>query len=127
MSFQVYLPICRLEQFLSLILFLFHIYFKCSSFCLYHSSLPSLSLLFFVRQQKSPSSHLQNSLHTICPGWQALALSSPFSPGGSWLGKSWRSPFKAAIGRVAFLLVPLLWWTFISPNRKQKVGYRNAM
>lgn len=50
----------------------------------YATLLSNLFPLFFVSQQKSPSSHPQNSLHTICRGWQTPVFSSPSSSGGSW-------------------------------------------
>lgn len=93
MSFQAYLPICFLDLSLSLNLLLVYIYFKFSSFCLCHTSLQSHSL-FFVSQQKSLSTHLQNSLRTICRGWQAPVLSSLLSPGGSQSRKACGSPLK---------------------------------
>lgn len=121
MSFRAYLPICLLDPSLSLNLLLFHMYFKFSSFCLCHTSPQSLSL-FFVSQQKSLSSHLQNSLHTICQGWQAPVRSSLSSPGGSQSRKACGSPLKQLSANRTPPMVPSSLMSSSFTGREESLG-----
>lgn len=68
------------------------------------SHFPPISFLVLCQPAKI-SSHLQNSLHTICRGWQAPVLSSS-SPGGSQSRKACGSPMKQLIGKLTRLMVP---------------------
>lgn len=124
MSFQVYLPICRLEQSPSLVLFLFHIYFKCSSFCLCHSSLSSLSLVLcqpakisLFPSPKQPTYHLPR-----LAGSKLAPLLSPLVG----IGKERHGDphLKQLWAEWPLLLIPLLCWTFISQMESKLWGLR---
>lgn len=97
---QVYLPICLLERPHPSIFFS-STYISSLALSAYVTLSSSLFPLFFVSQQKSLSSHLQISLHTICRGWQSPVLASLSSPGGSQSRKAcgW-IPYEAAIGKL---------------------------
>ena len=99
MFFQVYLPICLLDQSPSLNLLLFHVYFKFSSFCLCHTSLQSLSLVLCQPAKISLSSSPKQPTHHLSRLAGSCSLLS-FFPWWESVKKSMWIPCEAAIGKL---------------------------
>lgn len=99
MFFQVYLPICLLDQSPSLNLPLFHVYFKFSSFCLCHTSLQSLSLVLCQPAKISLSSSPKQPTHHLSRLAGSCSLLS-FFPWWESVKKSMWIPYEAAIGKL---------------------------
>lgn len=125
MSFQVYLPICPLQQFLSLSLCIFHIYFKLSSFCLCHTSLQSLSLVLCQPAKASlfPSPQ-QPTYHLLRLASSCFLLS--FFPWGELVKKK-ASRFLEKQMKGNWSLWQLLFTNngYVLQGRKLELGYQS--